>query len=77
LEPDGREVHLLAGGYPLNFHGYSGVCNEIIDLVLCAMFVSALELATQPRRVPGIHPVDRIVEGYEVEELFLLIHLAR
>jgi adenosylhomocysteinase len=54
---DGRIVYLLADGYPVNFYGADSVQNQLIDLVMTQMFMSACFLAREGRARP--HVIDK------------------
>ncbi len=70
LYPNERKIQLLANGKPINFHNYSAVSDEIIDIVLSAMFISSYELIKSKSYPVGIISVNDLVERYKIEELF-------
>jgi len=45
LEPDAREVILLADGLPVNFTGFFGMKDQAADLIMSLIFMAATRLA--------------------------------
>lgn len=63
------EVRLLANGYPINFWRSESMPNQVSDLVLSIIFLSALELVIK-KNPKGIQNVDEIVSEYKVGEIY-------
>lgn len=47
---DGRQIVVLAEGFPVNFYGADSVANQRIDLVMSSIFASAVELGRDASR---------------------------
>lgn len=66
-------VHLLAGGYPINFWESESMPDQVSDLILSLILVSTIELALSGGNIPaGIHSdkVDEFADKYEVADLY-------
>jgi len=63
------EVRLLANGYPINFWCSESMPNQVSDLILSIIFLSALELVIK-KNPSGIQNVDKIVSKYKVGEIY-------
>lgn len=63
------EVRLLADGYPINFWCSESMPNQVSDLILSMILLSAFELAVNayPK---GIRNIDRIVSKHRVSEIY-------
>lgn len=66
-----NEVQLLAEGYPVNFWCSDSMPNQVSDIILSVIFLSAFELIVNKNDYPdGINSVDEIVKKYEIAELY-------
>lgn len=75
--PGGRHVFLLAEGYPVNFYGADSVQNQLIDLVMTQMFLSACFVAREGKaRAPVIDKdsVDRLSIEADLIGVFYRTH---
>lgn len=54
LPLDGRAVHVLANGYPVNFWGLESMPGPIADLILTLILLSAAELASRRVATVGV-----------------------
>lgn len=64
-------VHLLADGYPVNFWYRESMPNQVSDLILSIIFLSAIELVkNQSKDLKGFQDVDGIVKKYKVCERY-------
>lgn len=81
LQPDGRRVHVVANGYPVNFWGVESMPEQASDLILTLLLLSAVDLATGKCREPGIDTdaVNHMAagEGYNIASKFLQMHSAK
>lgn len=72
---NGREIAVLADGYPVNFFGQDAqsVPSEHIAPVLAALYLAAVQLATTEKRVHQIHAPEPWIEALVTEayEAFL------
>ncbi len=73
LEPDGRIIHILAHGRPVNFHRFSAVPGEIIDLVLTSLLIAAAEISQGGNSKPMIHSVDPLLSKHKIARRYLEI----
>jgi S-adenosylhomocysteine hydrolase len=65
------EVRLLADGYPVNFWCSESMPNQVSDLILSVIFLSAFELVVNKKEYPkGFQNVDEIVRRYEIAEIY-------
>jgi len=65
------KVHLLADGYPVNFWNKDSMPNQVSDLILSIIFLSAVELVKQRNEdIKGIQNVDTIVIKYGIAERY-------
>jgi len=78
LAPDGRTVHVLANGYPVNFWGMSSMPNEASDLIMTLILLSAVEVASRKYTAPQVdsNAVNTLAdtEHYDLAGNFLRIH---
>ena len=77
LEPDRRRITVLAHGWPLNFHDYTAVPDEIIDMVLAALLVSAWEAVAMKFCCREIHAADPFIEKHRLIERYYRLYAAR
>lgn len=72
----GREVNLIADGYPINFWATESMPNEVSDLIMSLMFVCAVEVATNSSLPSGINQdiVNELAERYELTRIYLEYH---
>jgi S-adenosylhomocysteine hydrolase len=71
----GKEVILLADGYPINFFHSRSIPNESVDPILSALFLSLIEVAYHKIR-PGIHTrrVDTLLQQEKLVERFKTLY---
>ena len=71
-----KHVNLIADGYPINFWRTESLPNEVSDLIMCLIFISALEIATNQSLPPGIdcNIANRLTERYELSKIYLEYH---
>lgn len=65
----GLEIRLLCDGYPVNFWCSESMPDQVSDLILSLIFLSAYKLATNKYPV-DIHNVDSIVEEFNVDKMY-------
>jgi len=72
----GREVNLIADGYPINFWATESMPNEVSDLIMSLMFVCTVEVATSSSLPLGINQdiVNDLAERYELARIYLEYH---
>lgn len=64
-------VHLLADGYPVNFWHNDSMPNQVSDLILSIIFLSAIELVkNNSKYAEGFQNVNGIVKEYKVAESY-------
>jgi len=71
-----KQVNLVADGYPINFWKTESLPNEVSDLIMSLIFVSAIEIATNTWLTSGINEkqVDKLTEEYELGKIYLEYH---
>jgi S-adenosylhomocysteine hydrolase len=78
-----RDIHVLADGYPLNFHGFQGLPDPHADLVMLLVLLGAAALGARnhPQRLqqpfkPAWHrtAIDELVKDSGLVEEFLRIY---
>ena len=81
LAPDGRRIHLLANGYPVNFWGMESMPEEDSDLILTIILLAAAEVAKGGCARPGIDTdaVNVLADDqhYAIAKKFIQMHKAR
>jgi len=72
----GREVNLIADGYPINFWATESISNEVSDLIMSLMFVCTVDVATNRSLPSGINQdiVNELAERYELTRIYLEYH---
>jgi adenosylhomocysteinase len=63
------EIRLLGEGYPINFYFTESMPNQVSDLVLSMILLSALELA-RDKFPSGIQKIDKMISKYKISELY-------
>lgn len=71
-----RIINLIADGYPINFWKSESVPNEVSDLIMSLIFVSAVDIATNPSLPQTINSdiANVLAEKYEISRLYLEYH---
>ena len=71
-----KQVNLIADGYPINFWETESMPNEVSDLIMSLMFISAVEVVTNDSLPPGIdcEVVNELAERYEIARIYLEYH---
>ncbi len=69
-------VNLLADGFPINFWHSESMPNEVSDLIMTLLLVSAVEVAISAELRSGIDrsTVDRLSEQWELASMYLQYH---
>lgn len=71
-----KYVNLIADGYPINFWKMESMPNEVSDLIMSLMFVSALEIAKNRHLRAKINydTVNKLAGQYELSKIYLEYH---
>ena len=71
-----KYVNLMADGYPINFWKTESMPNEVSDLIMSLIFISAIEIATNRSLYPQIDfdIVNSLVERHELSKIYLEYH---
>jgi S-adenosylhomocysteine hydrolase len=71
-----KYVNLVANGYPINFWKTESMPNEVSDLIMSLMFISAIEVAKNRSLEFKIDSevTNRIAKEYELSETYLDFH---
>jgi len=71
-----RQVNLIADGYPINFWETESMPNEVSDLIMSLIFVSAAEIAINQSLPTGINSniTNELAERYELSKIYLEYH---
>lgn len=71
-----KQVNLIADGYPINFWEAESMPNEVSDLIMSLVFISAVEIATNSSLSPGIdcQTANDLAERYELGKIYLEYH---
>lgn len=69
-------VNLIADGYPINFWETESMPNEVSDLIMSLIFLSAIEIAEDRSLEPGINHqmVNDIAKRYDLSKTYLECH---
>lgn len=69
-------VNLIADGYPINFWKTESMPNEVSDLIMSLIFLSAVEIAINPSLTTGINHniVNELDKRYELSKIYLEYH---
>ncbi len=78
LPPNGKEIVVLANGYPINFWGLDSMPNQASDLILSLLLLCAAEVALK-RHQKGINEtaVNEISKKYELSKKFTEFHQSK
>jgi S-adenosylhomocysteine hydrolase len=71
-----RYVNLIADGYPINFWKVESMPNEVSDLIMSLIFISAVEIAINrslPQQV-NHNITNKLAERYELSRIYLEYH---
>lgn len=68
-----KVIHLIADGFPINFWYSESIPNQVSDLILSLIYVSAVELVKIVFE-GGIQNMDKISEKYEIAEIYEQIY---
>jgi len=77
VRPDGSLLYVLAEGFPVNFYGNDSVQNQVIDLVMTQMFLSAIALSTGSHKLAADIDqaiVNTLTQESDVVDRFYRIH---
>ncbi len=79
LPSDGRTVHLIANGYPVNFWGSESMPEPAADLIMSLILLSLVEVALGNYSKPGLDSdaVNKIADKYKLSEKSLEFHNSR
>ncbi len=68
-----KQVNLIADGHPINFWKTESMPNEVSDLIMSLIFISAVEIATNISLPSGInHEItDELAERYGLSKIYL------
>lgn len=71
-----KYVNLVADGYPINFWKRESMPNEVSDLIMSLIFISAIEIARNPSLSPRIDDeiVNELSKRYELDKIYLEYH---
>ncbi len=71
-----RQVNLIADGYPINFWKTESMPNEVSDLIMSLIFISAVEIAINQSLSTGINPniTNELAERHELSRIYLEYH---
>ena len=71
-----KYVNLIADGYPVNFWKSESMPNEVSDLIMSLIFISAVEIAINQSLSAGINPdiTNELDEKYELSKIYLEYH---
>lgn len=71
-----KYVNLIADGYPINFWKTESMPNEVSDLIMSLIFISAVEIATNQSLARQINYdiTNELAERYEVSKIYLEYH---
>lgn len=71
-----RCINLIADGYPINFWNVESMPNEVSDLIMSSIFISAIEIATNDSLTKGINQDinDDLNKRYELSKIYLEYH---
>ena len=68
---NGKTIHLLAEGYPVNFYGADSVENRMIDPIMTLLFEGAVELVESKDLEPIIHEGKEVIDESDIASLFI------
>jgi len=71
-----KYVNLIADGYPVNFWKMESMPNEVSDLIMSLIFISAIEIAVN-RSLPSqinYDIINKLAERYELSKIYLEYH---
>lgn len=69
-----KTINLIADGYPINFWAEESMPNQVSDLIMTLIFVSALEIALNPRGLKNevnSKIVNELVRKYKISKIYL------
>lgn len=71
-----KYVNLIADGYPINFWETESMPNEVSDLIMSLIFISAVEIATNQSLSAGINIdiINELDKKYDLSKLYLEYH---
>ncbi len=71
-----KYINLVADGYPINFWKSESMPNEVSDLIMSLLFVSAIKTATSSSLPQEINSeiTDKLAEEYEISRMYLEYH---
>jgi S-adenosylhomocysteine hydrolase len=70
-----KVINLIADGYPINFWKSESMPNQVSDLIMCLIFLCAVELcASNLNKEININFVNEIAEKYELSKTYLSFH---
>jgi S-adenosylhomocysteine hydrolase len=71
-----KTIILLADGYPINFWGMNSMPDNVSDLVLSLILISAIEISKGRLKQNGINSdfVNKIADEYRISKLYLDSH---
>ena len=64
-----KVIHLIADGFPVNFWYSESMPNQVSDLILSLIYVSAIGL-TKKEFGNGLQNIDKISEKYEIAKIY-------
>jgi len=68
-----KDIHLIADGFPINFWYSESMPNQVSDLILSLIYVSAIELVKKDFG-NGFQNIDEISEKYEIAKIYEQIY---
>lgn len=71
-----KYINLVADGYPINFWKSESMPNEVSDLIMSLIFISAIKIATNlllPKEINS-EITNKLVEEYEISKIYLEYH---
>ncbi|MCW3131437.1 MAG: 3-hydroxyacyl-CoA dehydrogenase NAD-binding domain-containing protein [Candidatus Methanospirare jalkutatii] len=68
-----KVIHLIADGFPINFWYSESMPNQVSDLILSLIYVSAIELVKKDFG-NGFQNIDKISEKYEIAKIYEQIY---
>jgi len=71
-----KYVNLIADGYPINFWKTESMPNEVSDLIMSLIFISAVEVVVNKSLSPGINTniTNELDKKYGLSKLYLEYH---
>jgi S-adenosylhomocysteine hydrolase len=71
-----KYINLVADGYPINFWKSESMPNEVSDLIMALIFVSAIEIANKSSltRVIDSDLCNKLAERYEISKIYFDYH---